>query len=235
LKAAKTRALHRKHAGTGKHGSKAKHTPTAHKRSATAHKQTARVVHMSAKAAKARALSLGDVSCCSADALAWSLRLAGWPVADADVLALYRLTADSPDAGASIVATLDAAYVFGLAGVRPLSFQAVNVGVECALADAAGSGGAIAKLEGCDLTSRDHLPHLGDAQAEACGDFGDLQQSSGGGFHGVQRTNLILGVELPGAHTVLAAEGYWWSWGDLYDPAGFPDAVIEEAWAVTWP
>lgn len=44
MKSAKTRALHKKHAGTVKHASKAKHTPTAHKKSATAHKQTARGV-----------------------------------------------------------------------------------------------------------------------------------------------------------------------------------------------
>lgn len=46
---------------------------------------------------------------------------------------------------------------------------------------------------------------------------------------------LILGADLPGPHAVLTVPGgWWWSWGDLYDPAVFPDAVIEEAWAVTW-
>lgn len=45
---------------------------------------------------------------------------------------------------------------------------------------------------------------------------------------------LILGVDLPGPHTVLADAGRWWSWGDPYDPAAFPDAVAEEAWAVSW-
>jgi len=47
---------------------------------------------------------------------------------------------------------------------------------------------------------------------------------------------LILGLDLPGPHAVCAGpDGAWWSWGEPYDPAGFPDAVIEEAWAVTWP
>lgn len=126
MKAAKTRALNRKHAGTTKHASTAKHTPTAHKKAAAAAKQTARRTALTAKAAKARALSLGEVSCCSADALAASLRLAGWPCGPADVLALYKLTADSPGAGASVVATLEAAYAHGLCGVRP-EFEPVNL------------------------------------------------------------------------------------------------------------
>ena len=46
---------------------------------------------------------------------------------------------------------------------------------------------------------------------------------------------LVLGVDLPGPHAVLTVPGGWWSWGDLYDPADFPDAVIEEGWEITWP
>jgi hypothetical protein len=46
-------------------------------------------------------------------------------VSDADVLALYRRTADSPDAAASIWATLEAAYRWGLAAVRPVEFRPV--------------------------------------------------------------------------------------------------------------
>ena len=70
-----------------------------------------------------RQLALGDgVACCSAEALAASLRLTGWPVTDGDVLALYRRTAADLDAGASILATLEAAAEYGLAGIRPVSF-----------------------------------------------------------------------------------------------------------------
>jgi hypothetical protein len=183
VKSAATRALNKKHAGTAKHLSKAKHKPTAHKKAAAAHKQAARRTALTAKAAHARALSIGDVSCCTATALARSLRLSGWPVDDADVLALYKLTADSPDAGASILATLDAAYVFGLAGVRPVSFQLA-------------------------------VP-------------GELEDS--------RFANLLLGLELPeGPHTVLACtSGDVWSWGDVYSLGD--EAVIEEAWEVTWP
>lgn len=52
----------------------------------------------------------------------------------------------------------------------------------------------------------------------------------------VSRAGLILGVDLPGPHAVLATpDGAWWSWGEPYDPAAWPDAVIEEAWEVRWP
>jgi hypothetical protein len=181
----------KKHTGTKKHQQKhhgAKHHPVhqhAHHQPAKQHHhKTAHTVAKHPHHTKARALSLGDVSCCAADALAWSLRLSGWPVDAADVLALYKLTAEYPDAGASILATLDAAYAFGLAGVRPVSFEAVD-------------------LEGIYVTK--------------------FQQS------------LILGLELPGPHTVCQQDGQWWTWGEPYDPCCFPDAVIEEAWAVTWP
>lgn len=42
---------------------------------------------------------------------------------------------------------------------------------------------------------------------------------------------VILGVDIPGPHAVLATPDGWWSWGDLCDP--WP-CRIEEAWAVTW-
>jgi hypothetical protein len=46
---------------------------------------------------------------------------------------------------------------------------------------------------------------------------------------------LILGTELPGPHAVtVAPDGCWLSWGEHYDPAAFPDAVVEEAWSVRW-
>lgn len=46
----------------------------------------------------------------------------------------------------------------------------------------------------------------------------------------------ILGVELPGSHAVcVAPDGCWLSWGEHYCPDDFPDAVVEEAWAVSWP
>jgi hypothetical protein len=77
-----------------------------------------------AKAHPRRQLALGSaVACCSAEALAASLRLTGWPVTGADVLALYWHTARDEHAGASILATLEAAAEFGLAGIRPVGFE----------------------------------------------------------------------------------------------------------------
>ena len=57
---------------------------------------------------------------CAAVALANSLLAAtGLRVSDRDVLDLYWLTADDPDAGAGVQATLEAAAEFGLGGYRP--------------------------------------------------------------------------------------------------------------------
>ena len=137
------------------------------------------------KAKTVRKLALGEgVACCAAEAVAASLRLAGRPVTDADVLALYRHTAGDPDAGATILATLEAAAEYGLAGVP------------------AGS-----TLRPGGLSSD-------------C----ELRRMSG----------VLLGLELPGPHAVLDDGVAWWSWGEPYDPAAWPDAVIEEAWTVTW-
>jgi hypothetical protein len=78
--------------------------------------------HNAAKHHKKVKLALGDeVSCCAAEALAASLRLAGWTVTDADVLELYRHTASYDDEGASIEETLEAAQEYGLAGIRPVT------------------------------------------------------------------------------------------------------------------
>lgn len=213
-----------KHAGTHKHTQgKGKHHPAkAHKAQTHHHahqKQHAHTAAKGPKVAKPRKLAwaesrvrpgitpfasrerldgpgawaLADVACCAAEALAWSLRLSGWPVGVPDVLDLYKLTADGPDAGASILATLDAAYTFGLAGVRPVSFQIVEAPVH----------------------TQEDLRRSTQAAGAPPG--------------------LILGLELPGPHAVCQQDGQWWTWGEPYDPYCFPDAVVEEAWAVTWP
>ena len=191
MKAARTRALNRKHAGTAKHSSTAKHTGSASRKGATAHKQVAKRAAATVKAAHLRAWSPGGASCCSAEALAASLRALGRPVAAQDVIALYERTADSPDAGASIVATLDAAWRFGLGGVRPVSYE---------------------PFEGLIV--------------------GDVAPA--GALHAGQPRGLLLGLDMPeGRHTVaLDPSGDVWSWGGLHELTG--EAVIEEAWAVTW-
>ena len=48
-------------------------------------------------------------------------------------------------------------------------------------------------------------------------------------------TPLILGADLPGPHALCDDGTAWWSWGEPYDPAAFPGAVVEEAWEVWWP
>jgi hypothetical protein len=73
------------------------------------------------------------VACCSAEAVAASLRLSGWPVGDEDVLALYLHTTGDLDRGAHIAATLEAAAEFGLAGIHPVSFGPVDLDDPAAL------------------------------------------------------------------------------------------------------
>jgi hypothetical protein len=48
--------------------------------------------------------------------------------------------------------------------------------------------------------------------------------------------SVLLRLDLPeGPHAVTTApDGSWWSWGEPYDPASFPGAVITDAWAVNW-
>jgi hypothetical protein len=162
-------------------GKAAGHHPAGKHAGAVASKK-----HQGAAASKKhhpkRGWSAGDVECCAAEALAASLRLAGQPVTDAEVLALYWATASGPDAGASIWETLWATAEFGLAGVRPANIQVFG-------------------------------PELG---------------SSAAAF----KFPLILGVDWPAPHAVLATGDGWWSWGELHEP--FPGATIQEAWAVTW-
>lgn len=172
IKSLQSEVEHIKHPATAK----SKHKATT----GTKHKAT--VKHGSKK----RTLTPGDVGCCAAEALAMSLRLQGVRVSDEDVLALYWHTAGDPDAGASVLETMEAAWRYGLGGVRPAWRVADPGEVACA-----------------GLAIPDHR-------------------------------SLILGVELPGPHTLLAADGGLWSWGEPFDPAGWPDAVVEEAWAVSW-
>jgi hypothetical protein len=122
MKAARTRAANKRKAHKAKpapaHKAAATHSPA---KAAKPQPRTAAQI----RSAHLRAFTLGGVACCSAEALAVSARLAGLAVSTADVLALYRVTADSLGAGASIGATLEAALAAGLAGARPLGFAPV--------------------------------------------------------------------------------------------------------------
>lgn len=60
---------------------------------------------------------------------------------------------------------------------------------------------------------------------QGAGVFGDIGIPLG---HG-----LILGADLPGSHALIVKpDGSWWSWGEPFNPADWPDMVIDEAWAV---
>lgn len=131
MKAAKTRALHKKHPVHAHHGGAVAKKPAAKAKKApkatAAKKAPVRRTAAQVKAAHNRAWSPGGVSCCAAEALAASLRLTGRPVRDEDVLALYWRTAAHADAGASILATMEAASAWGLAGIRPVRFAPVDL------------------------------------------------------------------------------------------------------------
>ena len=175
-----------------------------------------------------RGLALGDtVACCAAEALAASLRLTGHPVSDEDVLKLYFYTADGPDAGTSIEETLWAAAEHGLAGEKPSWAPVAHPFLAGGLIDAYDR----AVLGRVDVTSRAadnalaagkdafHAPLTGPVRAHL-----GLAPAHG----------LILGVDLPGPHTVtVAPDGQWLTWGAALPP--FPGAVIEEAWEIRWP
>ena len=174
---------------------------------------------------------LDDVACCTVLALAESLRLSGRLCGADDVLALYGLLASDADAGATIVATLDEASVFGLAGVRPVSFHPhAWDSAGCPEGDIFG----VDDLDAAALTVEAHA--LPPVQREPVL-HGTVRQADHAGSvgRGVHLPSVILGLELPGPHAVLAEQGRWWSWSQPWPPAAFPDAVVEECWQVVWP
>lgn len=80
------------------------------------------------KAKKTRGWSPGIPQCCVAQALADSLEALGRPVDDTAVLDLYWRTARTADAGASILATLEAASEHGLGGHILAGFEEISAG-----------------------------------------------------------------------------------------------------------
>jgi hypothetical protein len=202
-----------KHPGRG--GSPGVHAGPVHRPVLLPAKGKPGAVVARAKAHPKRKLALGEgVACCSAEALAASLRLAGHAVSDADVLALYWLTASGADDGATILATLEAAQEHGLAGVRPVSFL---------LHAAKLVGEAVQPVRGKFEQPVGH-PEAAHVAVPAA----RLSEVP----HGAT-LSLILGTTLPGGeHAVtLDPSGAVWSWGDLYR---LPDIDIEEAWLVDW-
>jgi hypothetical protein len=228
----------------GKHQAKAKAKPAkvsraVHRARRQAALRGAATRKQHAVQAKKRGLALGSaVACCSHEALAASLRLSGWPVSDADVLALYWHTARDEHAGASILATLEAAGEFGLAGVRPVSFGSAWPRV-------VGRGAVFQQVpidEALNLGDRELLRDpLGHECLDDTGTAGlvpaacqpdDVVIRDIGALHG---PSVILGLSLPAPHAVLDTGSEWISWGQPWPVSAFPDVAIEEAWEVTWP
>lgn len=205
-----------------------------------------------------RQLSPGaTVACCSAVALAATLRLQGHRVDYSDVLALYWATARNPDEGASVLATIQAASEHGLAGVRPRWFGPVQPRELAWPADHRGGGG-IADA-GADVGG-EVVPCSGERDVLAAVGAGHGRHRSGPQYvpaddriHALPLNrefdpadftlpvicggaSLIFGVELPGGPHALTLDpsGAVWSWDDLYRLEDLTPGPVEEAWAVTW-
>ncbi len=191
-----------------KAGASKKHSnlTTAHQKHAAHEEHLKHLAHEAHE--KALGLSLGEgVACCSVEALAASLRLAGAAVSDDDVLELHWRAGGGTDTGVSVLAALEAAQEFGLAGYRLAWFG-----------------------PGRPTAARVSRP--GFQGMTGCSASGRCPRSAA--RSGQLTSQLILGLELPGPHAVLAEPDHWWSWGKRYDPASFPHARIEQAWAVSW-
>ncbi|MGH6654066.1 MAG: hypothetical protein ACRDVE_02540 [Actinocrinis sp.] len=191
-----------------------KAAPSAAAKSAAA-KHEAHVKHLEHVAHMAHigqpvSLAIGDaLPVCALEAVAMSLRLAGARVHDDDVGELWSLLGE-PDA-APVGAALAAAALFGLAGMKPVSAAAAPVTL-LAL-DGLALGRSCLVLDRA-LSVRD---------PKALGRDGERRAHPA--------ASLILSIDQPGPHAVLATPAGWWSWGELYDP--WPCRVTG-AWAVGW-
>jgi hypothetical protein len=64
---------------------------------------------------------------------------------------------------------------------------------------------------------------------------GGVATSNVAKWNGVAWTALGTGTDGTVSALTLDPSGQVWSWDELYQPAEFAGAVVEEAWAVTWP
>ena len=200
-----------KHTSSKKHSGTTKHRQNHHRKPATAkatgHKVTTKAKH--ATHAKATGLAVGDwLPVCAFEAVAQSLRLAGQPVHGDEVAELWHLLGERPE-GVPVGEALAAAALFGLAGYRPrfAPFLPQFLPRVDQVTPALPQGGR----EGNDV-------HAGKESADCPADLGPA--------HG-----LILRIDVPGPHAVLATASGWWSWGELHAP--WP-CRVSEAWAVSW-
>jgi hypothetical protein len=170
-----------------------------------------------------------DVACCSARAVAESLRLAlGVRLAQDDVLGLHRAAGGDRDSGASILDVLWAAQASGLA-------EGYRLG--CLGHD------GLAGFDGERLIEPDDAGFgsgwLAGMEAQLYGTVGQPQH----GRAVIARTpgrshSVIVGLDLPWgephAVTYDPRDATLWSWGEPCNWNDFPGAVIEECWAVAW-
>lgn len=231
MKSSGSRGNSRKHSGTSK--STRKHSPTVTvTKTVRVDGVKVTVKATMAKAAKARGLALGEAfPVCASEAVASTLRLAGGSVSDSAVLALHQAAGGSETVAVTIGAALRAASVHGLAGTRPLWYAPevlALAGCPDALDEAALLHGAQFPADRGDGVAEPLGQPAGAHGASSLEHFQDLHLERD------SRHALILGLDLPGAHAVLATADGWWSWGELHDPAEWPGAVVEEAWAVAW-
>ena len=155
------------------------------------------------KAPKAALAKPGDfLPVCAFEAIAQSLRLAGQFVHDDDVAHLWWLAGADP-LGATLAAALDAASLHGLAGFRPRWER-------------------LERLGPVRLADEFRLPRRDDPALS----LDPFEHFLAGDAHA-----LILGIDAPGPHAVLATPDGWWSWGELHDP--WP-CRVDQAWAVSW-
>jgi len=186
---------------------------------------------------------------CAAEAVAMSLRLAGQRVTPDEVAGLHWAAGGDAVRPASVAGVLAAVARSGLAGCRPvLPVQLLDEpSLPCGqwphvqhvdlreVDDRFGEGllhglavpalavaahGTDQALGGClpdgrdDATDEDEHQYLWPADRDV-----NVQHA------------LILGVDAPGPHCVLATADGWWSWGRLYRPWS---CRIECRAAVTW-
>lgn len=231
MKSSGGRGNSRKHSGTSK--STRKHSPVVTK--TTTVRVGNRTVTTTVKMpvhAKRRGLAVGDAwECCAAEAVAASLRLAGHRVSQDDVLELHLAAGGREDAGVSILAALEAASEFGLAGFRPVFAEYPDARPAT---DGGQRFGDALVLEapkfGLDVLDGLPEPH-GHVAGRRRGTGLALQHVED---HVANGHSLILGLELPGPHAVTSDGARWWTWGEARAPSDFPRAVVEEAWAVAW-
>ena len=245
MTAAKAAGHSSKHVSSRKHAGTSKHSPTAAKRGTAAKRAKVSAKGKHATHAKGRGFALASdlLPVCSLEAVAQSLRLLGQSVADDEVAWLWELCGSRV---LSIPEALEAAVRFGLAGCRPAlaagevrDLNALGGGFEGGVGELVGNGpdllGSFGVVPQVLLDARVGLddqpgwPPAGDALGArglvGADGFG-IRVAADEASH-----SLILGVDRPGPHVVLATADGWWSWGELYDP--WP-CHIEEIREVSW-